>query len=135
MRSATLGFLLLSTVCGCGSDPKCDPGQTEKAGVCVDENDDAAGGTSSNASGSAGETTTQGQAGSPGGSAEEGFGTTCTTNDDCADPAPYCAKSPMDTTGYCTVTGCMADATLCPAGWTCNTVYMTYGAPDFCAPE
>jgi hypothetical protein len=144
MRKTTFGLLVLSVVCGCGNDSKCDSGQTEKEGLCVDE-DSGTGGNSSKSSGAAGESTTdtgaagqgttEAQAGAPGAAPETGFGATCTTDDHCADPAPYCAKSPMDTEGYCTVTGCSADAKLCPDGWTCNTAYMTYGAPDFCAKE
>ena len=51
------------------------------------------------------------------------FGKLCTTagdpSPDCLAPAPYCAIQPGQSTGYCSVLGCVENPALCPMGWSC----------------
>ena len=50
------------------------------------------------------------------------FGDVCqdsVDHSDCGCPAPYCAVRQGDDTGYCTQTGCIGDASVCPDGWGC----------------
>jgi hypothetical protein len=62
-----------------------------------------------------------------------GFGATCTDSPMCAAPTTYCAKMLGATSGYCTVTGCKENATVCPAGWGCLDLSMFQpGAPSIC---
>jgi hypothetical protein len=61
------------------------------------------------------------------------FGKSCADDTTCSAPANYCAKSPGATTGYCTQTGCLADPSICPAGWKCFDVSVfSPGGPNFC---
>lgn len=61
------------------------------------------------------------------------FGDPCTADPDCGAPATYCAKEPGAATGYCTRTGCLTDATICPAGWTCLDLgVFAPGLPAIC---
>ena len=61
------------------------------------------------------------------------YGDVCAGDGDCAAPTDYCAKYPSDPTGYCTRTGCLTDASLCPDGWSCLdlSVYLP-GLPAIC---
>jgi hypothetical protein len=59
------------------------------------------------------------------------FGDVCAGDDSCAAPTDFCAKYPSDPTGYCTRTGCLTDASLCPDGWSCLDLSM-YGYPAIC---
>jgi hypothetical protein len=61
------------------------------------------------------------------------FADVCTGDTDCAAPTNYCAKYPSDPTGYCTRTGCLTDASVCPSGWGCLdlSVYLP-GLPAIC---
>jgi hypothetical protein len=63
-----------------------------------------------------------------------GFGATCTEDANCQAPANYCAKTPGAPSGYCTQTGCLADASICPAGWGClDLSRFQPGAPSICS--
>jgi hypothetical protein len=59
------------------------------------------------------------------------FGDVCAGDGDCAAPTDFCAKYSTDPTGYCTRTGCLTDASLCPDGWSCLDLSM-YGYPVIC---
>lgn len=65
-----------------------------------------------------------------------GFGAPCadtTQHSDCPCAADYCSKSPFDSQGYCSVTGCKEDPSVCPAGWTCFDVSVfAPGQPSVC---
>jgi hypothetical protein len=66
-----------------------------------------------------------------------GFGAPCndtTNHSDCPCAASYCSKSPFDAQGYCSVTGCKENPSLCPTGWTCFDVSLfAPGQPAVCA--
>ncbi|MBN2193100.1 MAG: hypothetical protein JW751_09815 [Polyangiaceae bacterium] len=62
------------------------------------------------------------------------FGAVCLTDEECGDPAPFCAVQLGATTGICTATGCADDASVCPSGWHCLDLSQ-YGAPDICAED
>jgi hypothetical protein len=150
MRSARTIPIVLLLLSGCSEDPSCDPGQIERDGACYpSETESAAGapadsgtspadGTSGSGGGGQSETPrptgSAGSAGSAGEPAKSGFGAACEGDTECTEEeAPYCAISPIDPIGFCTVTGCSTDQSLCPEGWSCNTAYMAFGAPDFCS--
>jgi hypothetical protein len=66
-----------------------------------------------------------------------GFGAPCSdtqSHSDCPCAANYCSKSPFDTQGYCSVTGCKENPGLCPPGWTCFDISaFAPGQPSVCA--
>jgi len=72
---------------------------------------------------------TSGSAGAAGASANaactlqapdpDGFGATCQGAADCTCKANYCALMPGQAQGTCTVQGCKADPSVCPAGYSC----------------
>lgn len=69
----------------------------------------------------------------PGGDAR-GFGAPCARDADCTCAANYCALSPGARTGYCSVTGCSAEASVCPSGYSCfDLSRFAAGLPAFCA--
>jgi hypothetical protein len=60
------------------------------------------------------------------------FGDACTSNADCKGETNYCAFSPTEPP-YCTVSGCDADAELCPDAWSCFDVgQFVPGEPFIC---
>lgn len=65
-----------------------------------------------------------------------GFGAPCndtTQHSDCPCAANYCSKSPFDAQGYCSVTGCKENPSVCPPGWSCFDVSMfAPGQPSVC---
>jgi hypothetical protein len=66
-----------------------------------------------------------------------GIGNMCSvsgkTDAQCPCAANYCSKSPFDTSGYCTVSGCDKDPSICPAGWSCfNVGTFSPGEPYIC---
>lgn len=67
---------------------------------------------------------------------ERGFGATCAdtvTHSDCPCEANYCSKSPFDSQGYCSITGCIDDPEICPQGWSCLDVSVfAPGQPSVC---
>jgi hypothetical protein len=106
---------------GCADDVRCDSDQVYVEGACLAA---SSGGTSSGAGGSS----VGGAAGAAGGS---GFGTTCMTSAECAEPAPFCAALPGQA-GICTVRGCNGNPAVCPGGYSCQEPVPTY---DLCLPE
>jgi len=66
----------------------------------------------------------------------QGFGAPCSDtvqHSDCPCAASYCSKSPFDSQGYCSITGCKEDPSLCPAGWSCLDISMfAPGQPSVC---
>src|SRR5262249_40192918 len=61
------------------------------------------------------------------------FGAACNEHADCKGATNYCAKSPFGPP-YCSASGCDADPTLCPSGWTCfNVGQSAPGDPYVCA--
>jgi hypothetical protein len=66
----------------------------------------------------------------------QGFGAPCNDavqHSDCPCAASYCSKSPFDSQGYCSVSGCKEDPSLCPAGWSCLDISMfAPGQPSVC---
>jgi hypothetical protein len=145
--------LLGAVLYGCADTAECSEGQKLENGYCID--DVAAGsGGAGGGGGSKGGTpaaggvdpgdagTTDAAAGgdaAPGdcqGNAVE-FAAPCTDDVDhseCGCPANYCAISPlMPDDGYCTVTGCKEDPSVCPDGWGCLDVSIFQpGQPSVC---
>lgn len=68
----------------------------------------------------------------PGGDAQ-GFGVTCTTDAQCTCEANYCSLQPGAKSGICTLTGCKANASICPSGWSClDLSIFQAGLPSVC---
>jgi hypothetical protein len=68
------------------------------------------------------------------GSDADGFGATCSKSDDCSCKADYCSLMPGSTEGYCTVTGCKDDASICPTDWSClDLSIFSPGLPAICS--
>jgi len=67
-------------------------------------------------------------------STAELFGKACSADSDCTAPVGYCAKMPGAATGFCTQQGCKADASICPATWTCFDLAAVGvpNGPNFC---
>jgi hypothetical protein len=64
---------------------------------------------------------------------DQGFGAPCTTDAQCTCAADYCALMPGQATGYCTFTGCVEDASVCPTDSSCFDVSIFQpGAPAIC---
>jgi hypothetical protein len=62
------------------------------------------------------------------------FGDVCTATPECVLPTAFCLIMPGAPSGYCTAVGCLADPTLCPAGWGCLDLSMYGpGLPSVCA--
>ncbi len=123
---------------GCKDDDPCDPGQVERYGQCYPAPAQGAGGSAGSS--------TDGQAGSGLGGAEDGaagspavdtpFGTDCQDQEgssDCGGEAPVCADlTPLGQSVYCTQIDCAegeANAGVCPADFTCFAVS---GYPSVC---
>lgn len=112
VHAAALLALLALGACDVGD--RCDPDQTLRSGVCFGPDaappaDDAAPST------------------------ESPFGAVCVEHTDCVAPTSFCARQPADPTGYCTAVGCLDDATVCPAGWTCfDLSVIQAGLPAIC---
>ena len=116
---------MLLIACSDSKDDACGKGLVYSNGSCV------AAGTGGSAGSSA---TTGGASSSTGGSAATGsFGKVCSVNTDCTEDTNYCAHSPVDPMPYCTASGCDADASVCPSGWTCfNVGQFAPGEPYVC---
>ncbi len=88
-----------------------------------------AGGAPQDASGGAPQDAGGGAAGATG---ESAFGMACQDHANCGAPTDYCAKAPGQRP-YCTASGCDADASLCPEGWTCFDIgQFAPGQPHIC---
>jgi hypothetical protein len=128
MRYSMLILSALSFWVGCSDskDDSCGTTLVYRDGSC----------TASASGGSGGSPTTTGGASATGGSdqtAPDGFGVVCEINTDCTGKTNYCAHSPVDPAPYCTASGCDADASVCPTGWTCfNVGQFAPGEPYVC---
>jgi hypothetical protein len=62
------------------------------------------------------------------------FGTPCTRSNMCrCDAASFCAVQPGESEGFCTATGCSADPSVCPEGWSCfDLSTFVDGGTSFC---
>jgi hypothetical protein len=62
------------------------------------------------------------------------FGTACTESSTCTcDAASFCAVQPGVPEGFCSATGCSADPSVCPEGWSCFDLSMFVdGGTSFC---
>lgn len=69
----------------------------------------------------------------------DGFGAPCddtVQHTDCPCRANYCSKSPFDSQGYCSITGCKEDPSLCPAGYRCLDIsQFAPGQPSVCVKQ
>jgi hypothetical protein len=67
---------------------------------------------------------------------DNGFGAACTDaveHSECSCAADYCAVMPGQSEGYCTVTGCKDDPSVCPEDWSCfDLSAFQSGAPAIC---
>jgi hypothetical protein len=98
---ALAALLLAAIAAGCG-DP-CDADQRYDHGLCYSDSTEQPGP----------------DAGDAGGEDIAHFGDGCTETSQCAAPTDHCAVRPPEEIGYCTRTGCVDDASVCPEGWTC----------------
>ena len=64
------------------------------------------------------------------------FGNACSDNvnhSDCGCTTNYCAVMPGQSEGYCTITGCVENPSICPEGWSCfDLSVIVPGQPSFC---
>ena len=158
MRSTIFTLLGLTlSFAACGEDDACGDGLEMKDGACVAASG-AGGGGGSSGKGSGG---SSGKGGKGGGSGTGGsnagetgndagetgndagaagapvmmsadFGAACATNAECGGDTDYCAVQP-GAAGYCTASGCDADASICPTDWTCfNVGQFAPGEPWVC---
>jgi hypothetical protein len=109
-----------------GTGGAADPGMPSGGGGAD------SGGADSGGTGSGGACAQPGPDGDP-----RGIGVTCSTSGaspaECPCAANYCSKSPFDASGYCTVTGCDKDPSVCPTGWSCfNVGTFSPGEPYVC---
>lgn len=115
-----VGSALLSA---CSVSQPCDEGQLFTRGVCFDTPD--AGPRAPDAGGPA-------DGGGDGGQcagAFAGLGDSCALAAECGCKADYCVAFPGY--NYCTRAGCLTDASICPAGWSCVDL-AAYGQPAIC---
>ena len=128
--SRSILFILISTLSipfACTDSDPCGEGQVYSDGACRKNSIQSPG--TAGASGADAAASPDGAAGAP----SSDFGAACSVHEDCTGPTNYCAKSPFGP-AYCTVSGCDADATLCPGGWTCfNVGQFAPGEPYVCA--
>jgi hypothetical protein len=114
VKNVVLGCLVAVAIGGCAEENLCDPDQTLSKGVCYGP--DAA---------------------TPTVDADPmfaHFGDVCTESPECALPTAFCLIVPGAPSGYCTAVGCLADPTVCPAGWGCVDLSMYGpGLPSVCS--
>ena len=135
--------LLIAVACSLLSvncDESCPPGYVFASHACIAE----AGGATS----STGGTGSQSDGGAPsedsGLSNDAGdtsvptckdstFGNTCMTAADCGCDTGFCAGYPGQQ-GICSHTGCLQDASVCPANWTCQDFSAFQAGLSVCTP-
>jgi len=130
--SGLFGALLISfvvSVAGCDDGEPCGPDQYLEGNYCKDSPEESAGDGD-------GDTDTDVDAKGGAGGMDSGdadpelmgdgdmeetgeFGRACTSDDECAEPAPFCAKQPGQDAGTCSVQGCATMGAQCPDGSTC----------------
>ncbi len=116
----------------CANSAECEEGKQLRGSSCFDSsggssgNLGGAGADSGTASGGAEGTTDGGgatsSAGAAGASSQDFFGKECSdnkTHGECGGNAAYCALQTGHSVGYCTTTGCVKDASVCPKDWSC----------------
>lgn len=116
-----------------GTNANSDGGVPANAGRASAGESSSAGATPAVAGGASGGEAAKGGSTS-GVSTLDLFGKTCTADTDCTAPVNYCAKMPGASSGFCTQQGCKADATICPASWTCFDLAAVGvpNGPNFC---
>lgn len=153
----SMALIALTMALGCEAEDSCDAGQERVQGLCVPEDDEPSagrGGKDSGASSDAGAKTKDSGSGKDGGKDGDGgkdaatskpacseerdaiLGETCMSDDDCNCAAPYCAKMPGQTMGFCTVF-CESEPDDCPDGYNCFDL-AKIGVPGyepFCVAE
>lgn len=131
--SRTLVVGVVANLCwGCAvadADLECGPGQELRETYCFDIVD--AGPESASEDAADGASEAEAAVEQEGGATGE-FGRACADDSGCGEPAPFCALKPGDPEGYCTVTGCLDDPSVCPSGYSCMDL-TAFGVPDFCA--
>jgi hypothetical protein len=138
--ASALAYVMTS---GCRPDT-CEDQQVKVNGKCVLYSElvgagavpaggSAAGGTSAGGKSSGGMSSGGTASGGGGGKgADADFGAACTTKADCGGPTDYCTFSPTEP-AYCSASGCDADPSICPDGWTCfNVADFVPGEPYVC---
>ncbi|MEN9580866.1 MAG: hypothetical protein RJA70_3875 [Pseudomonadota bacterium] len=140
------GLSLLLAGCGDSEADACGQGQVYRDGACEEEMRQGSGGMDSGKKGTApspggadsaadnsggGEPAVGG--GADAGAVDPAFGAACEQHTDCKGPTDYCVASPLGAP-YCSASGCDADASICPEGWTCFDVSkFAPGEPFICA--
>jgi hypothetical protein len=130
VRLACVVLALLGS--SCGRYESCDPNQTLQFNVCFPGPSDAAPAAPGNDGAVAGDGAADLGASSDGAAACEppaapamctaaaaGFGDACSVTSQCHCSTDLCAVIPGQSCGFCTRSGCKADPSICPAGWTC----------------
>jgi hypothetical protein len=130
------GIWSIAPLTGC--EDQCDPGWEIKNHECVrsavaDASADA-GATGADAA----DDGTQEDAGDDGDAASQctasQLGVTCMQNSECTCDTSFCAAQP-GMVGFCTRTGCLQDASVCPTGWSCmDLASFGEGLPSICIP-
>jgi hypothetical protein len=124
-----------------GCEDQCDPGWEIKNHECV-RSAAAADGASADAGATgadAADDGTQEDAGGDGGDAgsqctTSQLGVACRETTECTCDTSFCAANP-GTVGFCTRTGCLQDASVCPSGWSCmDLASFGEGLPSICIP-
>ena len=154
MRTIGLGVALaaLTMALGCEAEDPCDEGQTRAQGLCVPDDEPSAGrgGKDGGAGSDAGAKEEDSGSGKPGDGGKDAatskpecseerdaiLGETCMADDDCNCAAPYCAKMPGQTMGFCTVF-CESEPDDCPDGYKCFDLAKigVSGYEPFCVAE
>jgi hypothetical protein len=124
-RAWLLVALTCAALTACDHEDPCDKDVSAGPGACkagggsdaaMDANTDASSDTDAG-----GETTAT-------------LGADCQTDPDCGSDAPFCAKSPFDMVGYCTLRDCDVNNDACPDGYMCLDLGFG-GVPPFCSRQ
>jgi hypothetical protein len=113
--------VLLLSLFGCEAEDPCDAGERHEQGVCVPDTA-GSGAAGKGAKAEAGSAPKE-AAGSTASSACDAdadavLGNQCSADTDCNCAAPYCAKMPGQSMGFCTMY-CEPDPDDCPSGYSC----------------
>jgi hypothetical protein len=91
----------------CDPTQPCDDGQSFLNGLCY-----------AGATPDAGSPADAGSLADAGACTANAFGSACAVNTDCGCGLDYCRS--YSGVSYCTMTGCKASPSICPAGWSCT---------------
>lgn len=125
-----LMWMSLTALLACEHEDPCDDAVSAAPGACQPAPEPEA--DAAMTDDDAGETPTMDS-----GSTEPSLGAECTTSGEspeCKADAPYCAKSPFDDVGYCTVVDCSTTDDQCPVGYTCFLLGIP-NVPPYCARD